>query len=152
MTKKLEQKLEEIKTKVSAFEEKLKDKQKGWLEYDTTYWFVKGPDVIESVSNYDDGIDEFNIQTRNIFRTKENAELWLKIHNRVHELIGDWSPYWGKEHIGNLYWCHEYSKPVFYFDSFQQSQGTTYMPKEVAEQLIEEFGNDLKIWICGEEL
>ena len=152
MTKKLEQELEEIKTKVSAFEEKLKDKQKGWLEYNTTYWFVKGPDVIDSVSNYDDGIDEFNIQTRNIFRTKENAELWLKIHNRVHGLIGDWRPYWGKEHIGSLYWCHEYSKPAFYFNSFQQSQGTTYMPEEVAEQLIEEFGNDLKIWICGEEI
>jgi hypothetical protein len=151
MTKKLEQELEEIKTKVNALEEKLKDKQKGWLKTDTMYWAVANG-VVYGYNFRNSTWDKYRLQTRNIFRTKENAELWLKIHNRVHELIGDNEKQFNQGRKYYLIWNFELKVPRTFWDIQAQVQGTTYMPKEVAEQLIEEFGNDLKIWICGEEL
>lgn len=87
-----------------------------------------------------------------VFKTRADAELYKKIHDRAIELIGNWKPDWGndgqKKHC--VIWDHVRNMPIPSKICLLQYQGTLYMPLRVAVSLIEEFGSDLKLWITGE--
>lgn len=134
---------------LQAEKETLLEKQKGfWKPEVGENYFVIDMGVIHQFVNNAHAVAIFNIQTGNYFRTREQAELWLKIHNRVHELIGDWEADWNNLCQWKYFvdWDWRMDSPSKGSSKRYQNQGTTYMFENTCNQLISEFGQDLKIW------
>ena len=141
--------LEQLKTKVEEFIEpkKVEGKWKPLLE--KTYSFIDIEGDVRTFYWTGDLLDYFRLQTNNVFRTKEDAKTWLKVHDRVHELIGDWEADWnsvqGKYY---LYYCNADEGIFIRRVTFTQIQGTTYMPEHAANTLLQEFTMpELLIWM-----
>jgi hypothetical protein len=144
------EKEEILKTKVEEFIEPKKVEGKWKPRFNEKYWCVQGSGIIFSAMWYDDKIDYFRLQTNNVFRTSEDAETWLKVHDRVHELIGDWEADWGNsDQIKySLVYDHNNNKLEINDNCWMQTQGITFMPEHAANTLLKEFTTpELLIWM-----
>lgn len=123
-----------------------------WPQLGDEYWHIfDGFDhnYVLSSRYLNDSFDRWRKATHNIFRTKENAELFKEITLRAQELIGDWEPDWSDRAQLKyaIDWDHVINGPCINKNNVVQVQGATYMPEKAAETLIEEYGNRLKIWV-----
>lgn len=146
---KLEAELAALKAEIAA--SKQPAAKESWLKDGVKYWYIVDYNVQQSAWKHN--IDRFRLSMDNVFRTRENAELWLEIHNRAVELRGDWEPDWSDKHKSKyyLFWDCEKGKPMKNGGVLCKNQGVFYMSSKAAETLISEYGERLKIWICGEE-
>jgi hypothetical protein len=111
----------------------------------------------EAVDTYMSGgkVDNFNYHTRNIFKTKQEAEEKLKaikkkydIINRIEELNDGWEPDWDNDVFKYNLTCQHFSPNHWFVTScygHQEHPDEFYFKsKEIGKQLISEFGDDLK--------
>lgn len=143
----LEKKYEELGAEI----ERLKEQGDKPFEIDDGYYVITSVGDVVLYKYRDDKIDRYRIATGNAFRTKEDAELYLEIQNRAIELRGDWRPDWGDrlQERYCLYQCHGGEVIATRYSDSVRYQGAFYMPLEAARKLIEEYGDKLKIWVCG---
>ena len=137
----------ELKCQLRELKEK---EQQSWPEYGDTYYYING--VITASNTWDNHrVDTAQKAKSNIFKTEQDAELYLEISLRASELIGDWVPDWSDKQHSKYYiqWNSNTNTPYISSASFLRFQGTTHMSKEAAETLVKEYGYKLKIWITG---
>lgn len=138
--------LEELKVKIDRLDA-------AWLQVGDHYWLIDSyGDVVDSFWEYRDE-DIYRKAIDNVFRSKENAELWIEIQNRAIDLCGDWKTDWvdiDREKYF-LYWDYVEDCPRYDQNHFMRTQGVFYMPRHAVETLIKEYGVRLKIWVCGED-
>lgn len=134
--------LEEIKTKL----ERPKKRENWRPKLDESYYFIDGGGFVTPGWNGGHLIDRFRIGTGNYYRTKEDAEMALKIINRIIDLRGDWTPDWNncKQEKCVVYYDHTSEMWQYFYYSYQETLGVFYLPIGAAAQtLIDEFGDEL---------
>lgn len=110
------------------------------------YFFIGGDGLVRLSLNHGCSIDKFRIRTGNYYRTEKDAEMALKIINRIIELRGDWTPDWedGGQEKYALYYQHPPKKWDRISNLKEERLGTIYLPSaDAAKTLIDEFGDDL---------
>ena len=151
---------QQIKDAISALQKLLDDEPKKTLvtkddigvfapKIDEYYYYLDNGNYVESCKWEGDDIDLFRLSQNNVFRTEQRAEKCIEINARVQELIGDWVVDWGdyNQEKYSLFYSHERGKITGDYDFKTQHQGATYMPYNAVITLIEEFGDDLLIWM-----
>jgi len=139
------QKIEELK----AFIEQ--EDAKEFPQKEEEYYIVNDNREVVKRWNHNQKLTNYHLATNNVYRTSEDAKLWLEIQKRAIELRGDWKPDWSDhcESKNYIMWDYDDDEPFIESNSFIMNQGTFYMSHEAAETLIKEYGDKLKIWICG---
>lgn len=167
-----QEKFEQLASAIDWIKTKLVDLQeeKGLAPVKTPYE-VEVPEDIENYSimgytGYTDSVKHFPEATlkRNyirglVFKTKEEAErydreriLLFKMHKWAEEQNGGWIPNWGETFEAK--YCLEYNNYTedfivdYYSGIFTFSKLPYFKSKEIAEQFIEEFGDEIKEVLC----
>lgn len=118
------------------------------------YWCINDSGYIVHASEAICISDDLRHATGNYFQTREEAEAYREkliktqaIKDRIAELNEGWKPNWGNDNQDK--YCIEYYKGrirVECYDSIQSANNDLQMrSQEVAEQILAEFGEDLKV-------
>jgi hypothetical protein len=151
--------LQEIKDAIAKLQEQIakmeepKSAFKRWrANNDTNYWIVDDCGSVLEPTEENDEFDDFRYSTGNYFQTKEEAEAYrdklIKIQaikDRIAELNGGSQPKF-KGDNPNYALCIHNDGSLFIADFylFQYLPRWAYFKsKEIGEQLMKEFGNDL---------
>ncbi len=127
------------------------------MEYDPT-WKPVGGDCYYSIGTIgrvafnrwdNDRLDTYRLRCNDVFKTKKEAELYLKIFNRVHELNEQDPVDWGgvKE---KHYLFYNFSLKAIYTggDDISKDQGKTYMTEATKDIIRTEFTDkELEVWV-----
>lgn len=124
----------------------------GWKpDIGQEYWYISDCGNVCSTYWTDHIVDIYRQRSNNIFKTEEEAELYLKIFNRIHELNEEQG--WVADFnagVVNYYITWSYDDEVCYYDNTRSYhiQGATYMSKETYNTIRKEFTDEeLEIWV-----
>ena len=163
----------ELEQKVKRLEEQLTEVRIELLERkaDKKPYEVKVPENIENYYFLDEtgnivykALYSSNYQKKTFmhglaFKTKEEAEqhdkeriLLFKLHKWAEERNGDWTPNWNDYEEKQYYVVYDYEDKQFYVRYEHYSETFTKLPYlksyNLAEQFIEEFGEEIKEVLC----
>lgn len=164
----IQEKFEQLASAIDWIKTKLVDLQEGkGLAPVKTPYEVKVPEDIEDYYFLDEtgnivykALYSSNYQKKTFihglaFKTKEEAEqhdkeriLLFKLHKWAEEHNGDWTPNWNE--TSKAKYCVEYNNYSrefivdYYSGIFTFSKLPYFKSKEIAEQFIEEFGDEIK--------
>jgi hypothetical protein len=147
----------EITISDESYESLFPQKKKRWKpDLGKKYYFVSITGDVVGAYMDDHGLDNFNYHTFNMFKTKQEAEAKLKaikkkydIINRIEELNDGWEPDWYDDDLKYCLVCWRFSSQDDWFvvNCSKQKEHPDefyFRSKEIGEQLISEFGDDLK--------
>ena len=164
--KELQQQIEQLEQQIKDLKVKLEEEC--FLPY--VPYEVEVPEDIENYYYVDEGGDikrafifnetwvEKVYQNGLIFKTEEEAEkyykeriLLFKMHKWAEEHNGDWTPNWNESE--NKYFVeYDSSCGSLDFDSYYMFNSFSKLPyfksREITEQFIEEFGDEIKEVLC----
>ena len=154
-----DRKIELSEESARNIEEQFKEKKsyKRWrADVGGVYYHSDGGDFIYTAKECRDSIDESHYNSGNYFKTKEEAEqysryriLTQKIKDRIAELNEGWTPDWSNETERKFLIYRSYIDAIFSTSNhyyYQSANSSLFLKsKELAEQIIEEFGDDLMV-------
>lgn len=151
LLKQAEAKVESLKTEMRA------------MEYDPTwkpvvgdeYYFLTtggsiGRSIVSDLQSNQYTIDTHRLRCNNVFKTEKEAELYLKIFNRIHELNEQDPVDWGSEEDKSNFYCGDlYSRGLQHSQNIWcKNQGVTYMTEATKNKIQSEFTDkELEVWV-----
>ena len=165
---------EELEQKVKQLEEQLTEVRIELLErkadkkpYEVevpediwNYYFVSETGAITLLKDVFFSVDYEGVYQRGLaFKTREEAEqfdkeriLLFKLHKWAEEHNGGWTPNWKDEDEIKFFIIYDYRYKTLKVDIYaiinQFSKLPYFKTKEIAEQFIEEFGEEIKEVLC----
>lgn len=124
------------------------------------YYYVSESGDIDLVEDVFHDIDYEGLYLRGLaFKTREEAEqfdkeriLLFKMHKWAEEHNGGWTPNWNDFKEKQYYVVYDFEDKKFYIRYEHYSKTFTKLPYfksgEIAEQFIEEFGEEIKEVLC----
>lgn len=123
------------------------------------YYYVDADGLIESLLSYSDEIQKGIFKRGLAFKTREEAKqhdkeriLLFKLHKWAEEYNEDWTPNWADFEEKQYYVVYDYEDKQFYVRYEHYSKTFTKLPYfksyNLAEQFIEEFGEEIKEVLC----
>ena len=126
----------DLNTEVEIIEEK---KQGRWKpDFDEEYWYIYNSGEVDCYTWVDDNVDNFLYLTKNVFKTKQEAQEYLAYKTALLEAE---KPF--EYGIDNYYIYHQWDTEdtVLRFTSFEQVQGTVYLGNDfgIAQAFIDKW-------------
>ena len=164
----LEQKVKRLEEELTEVRIELLERKASFIPYkpyevevpkDIDYYYVDELGGIHSVGELSNYYDFEKIYRRGLaFKTKEEAEkydkeriLLFKLHKWAEEHNGGWTPNW-KESDNKFFICYFHNSGSFHVKDTWHANDFHKLPyfksEKIAEQFIEEFGDEIKEVFC----
>jgi hypothetical protein len=125
--------------------------EKEWPQKDAEYWCYQG-EAFRSHTYYNDGLDEYYKRTNNIFKTREEAERYMKIFNTIHDLVEKYNKIepldWSNFKQNKYYLLYEYDLKESSIDitAFMKYQNVLYCTHNYLKELLTKISKDDLDW------
>lgn len=157
--KRLEEQITKLRFKILESKAEKKPYEVEVPEDIENYYYVDADGLIESLLSYSDEVQKGILKRGLAFKTKGEAEqsdrermLLFKLHKWAEEHNKGWKPNWNDFKEKQYYVVYDFEDKKFYIRYEHYSETFTKLPYfergEIAEQFIEEFGEEIKEVLC----
>lgn len=160
--KRLEEQITKLRFKILESKAEKKPYRVEVPEDVENYYYVDelgGIYLVKEILNFDEYEYELIYQRGLVFKTTEEAErydreriLLFKLHKWAEEHNGGWTPNWSDNGESKHYVGYDYEEKELIVSFTYEWQNFTKIPvfksEEIAEQFIEEFGEEIKEVLC----
>ena len=151
LLKDAEDKVESLKAELRATTIDLPEYDPTWKpDAGDTYFLINEGEVICEHAWSNHAIDIHRLRCNNAFKSGEEAWLYLKIFNRVHEL-NDRDPVdWSNVNVAKYYFYYDIRQETIIIDWWRgnKAQGTTHMTPATMNKIRAEFTDkELEVWV-----